>query len=583
MLRRSLLRRVRRVLLNSVRAAWLKGISRNPAVFEAALAVVVILVAYGGLYALAETVPSGKRDVIIAAVGVIAALVISRQARTWGMGRLTARVATLARLRARPGGEFFERLAEQRISETVSLAESLENQGYYASTPEDIAQLCEVMFNNGGYRYVGTDRHVPSSFVAYYGWYLGLHKRSLSERPYSSRSDIRILTVSASDLTTDYLENTEQYLQFQEWHERNGVTLLRIDPSEDERLKALHAIPDIDVGLWPHYAVLFQQDPAGGVRLSIRFPGDKSPHGPSYEDIGKYVEDLEVHARPLGETGPAIELFDPKLASAWADYVGIEQRLDPEGPTSRFLLQALRGRRYVLDAATGVGCESAVLLEHGFSVQSNELDAVLASEAEALASTRQVALNLTRFLWERLPSAIPGNYRFDAVLVLGNSLSLVPFEGRREACVRAFFEMLVPGGVLIVDERNYEQMLRHAAAIEEEPIKHFGPAVSGDVLFRGRRIRAYPSKIAQERVLWDFFLNVPPPETTFDLAEKRLGTPPLELYPFRHGELFELLRLVGFGDIEVYADLSARYETMPPANEVEKNDFLTYIAVKPAA
>lgn len=581
MLRRSQFLRPLRLIRDALRTAWLKAISRNPLLFEAALMTVILAITYGGLYALAETAPSAKRDAIMVFIGVVAAVFVGRQARTWGMARLTARIAALARLRARAGGEFFERLAEQRIGETVSLAASLENQGYYASTPEDIAQLCEVMFNNGGFRYVGTDRHVPSDFVNLYAWYLGLHERSLRDRPYSSKSDIRILTASVNELTTDYLERPDRYLQFQEWHERNGVALQRIDPAEAERLKSIHGVSDVDVGLWPHYAALFHQDPAGGVRLSIRFPGDTSPHAPSYEDVVNYVKDLKIAAHPLGESGPAIELFAPKLAESWRDYVGVEHRLDPHGSTARFLLSALAGRRYILDAAAGAGCESVLLLERGFSVQSNELDAVLASEAEALAAARQVSLNLTRFLWERLPSGIPGNFKFDAVLVLGNSLSLVPFESRRLACVQAFIEMLVPGGVLIIDERNYEHMLRNAGAIEEEPVDHFAPTLSGDVMFKGQKIRAYPSKVSKEKVLWDFFLNVPPPDTIFDLAEKRLGTPPLELYPFRHGELFALLKSVGFGHIDVYGDLEVHYEDMPDVEQVDQNSFLTYVAVKP--
>jgi SAM-dependent methyltransferase len=325
---------------------------------------------------------------------------------------------------------------------------------------------------------------------------------------------------------------------------------------------------------------LVSSRPAGGVRLSIRFPGDTSGHFPTYSDIVKYVEDLESRAYPLGETGPATELFAPKLASVWGDYVGVQQRLDANGPVRSFLRSVVGDRRYVLDAASGTGCESVALLKEGFSVQSNEIDAVLASEAADLASAHKVSLNLTRYLWERLPEAIQGNFKFDAVLALGNSLSLVPYAGRRKACVEAFWEVLSPGGILVIDERNYEQILRNAREIEEDPLERFGPARSGDVMFRGARIRAYPSSISPERILWDFFLNVPPPRTSAELAQKRLGTPPLELYPFGYGELFELLRDVGFDEIDVYVDLAARYHGMPTRDDSAGGDFLTYVAVK---
>jgi hypothetical protein len=189
-MRRKRVLRVPRLLVNALRATWLSAISRNPRLFETVLGAAVLAVVYGGLYLFAETERSARREVWMGIVAVVIAGLVVRQARTWGMGRLTTRIATLARYRARVGGEFFERLAEYRIGETVSLAESLENDGFYASTTEDIAQLCEVMFSNGGFRYIGTDRHVPSGFVDLYGWYLALHQRSLASRP-TQQSPIR--------------------------------------------------------------------------------------------------------------------------------------------------------------------------------------------------------------------------------------------------------------------------------------------------------------------------------------------------------------------------------------------------------
>jgi hypothetical protein len=178
---------------------------------------------------------------------------------------------------------------------------------------------------------------------------------------------------------------------------------------------------------------------------------------------------------------------------------------------------------------------------------------------------------------------MPGNFKFDAALVLGNALSLVTSAERRKACVRSLRDVLAPGGILMIDERNYADILARREPILTDPLTAFRPAKHGDVMFRGNAIRGYPVAISPDVIVWDFFLNAPSLHGE-DLSRRRLGAPLLELYPFKRGELLALLIEAGFVRIRVYADLDLVAENVTQLDDdalLAGADFLTYVAEKP--
>ena len=60
--------------------------------------------------------------------------------------------------------------------------------------------------------------------------------------------------------------------------------------------------------------------------------------------------------------------------------------------------------------------------------------------------------------WQKLPERF-GEKAFDAIICLGNSLThLFDHETRRDA-VDAMYRALKPGGVIVIDHRNYDRML----------------------------------------------------------------------------------------------------------------------------
>ena len=84
--------------------------------------------------------------------------------------------------------------------------------------------------------------------------------------------------------------------------------------------------------------------------------------------------------------------------------------------------------------------------------------------------------------WLTLPDDLPGQEgTFDAVICLGNSFANLPdFEGNlnnQRIALKNFADFLRPGGIMIIDHRNYDAILDTGRA----PVQNIYYHVSGNV------------------------------------------------------------------------------------------------------
>lgn len=519
-------------------------------------------------------------EISLNVASLLAGLLVVGVSRWWELRGIVTELAFLQAYDDPSARKLIHALVKESLDDISGFAESLTRDRYDVTAPEAIAPWVDTLFQQGGATYRGVDTHDPGQYLDAYSWYLDLHARALTRRKFEAARDVRIICATPQSLRQDYSESPDAYSEFFRWHALHDVELRVVDPGRAHELRNIHGLGTADVALWPNFAVLFEIDPQGRpAHIGIRFPGSRQGSGPTYDDIHRFVDALELESRILERELPSLSYFAPSLADHWASYVDVGRRSDPSGPVGSFLLGELEGKRLVLDAAAGVGCESVMLLRHGFSVVSNELDSTLARHASAFAAGADVRLNLTTFLWEDLAISFPGNLRFDAVLVLGNSLSLVEDPESRSRCLQSFWDVLLPGGLLIIDERNYSVIEDSAELIRDDPLGTFAPAIRGDVMYAGRRIRGYPAAMQQGKILWDFFVA---DEERSGRPSHHLGTAPLVLYPFRYGELFHCLRDLGFSRIRVFGDLQPMaVDEMPSRMDASTSDFLTYVAEKP--
>jgi glycine/sarcosine N-methyltransferase len=574
---------------SGIRGAWLSAVASRPVVrnvilpFFPALCLRIFL-AFFQRPPFSLLSGSLGNELAVDFVLVIAGWGLVQISRTWGVRQMMGSVYDIAAATQEPKRAFLRNFAASEIATARTVVQELAQGTYRAENPEELATWFATLFADGGGWYKGVDSHLPSDFMQEYDWYLKTHGRAETVRNSESLGgDVRVLTSSRDDLTRDYARSTGVYGAFYEWHREHDVEARWLDMSKAEVLREKHGIGHADVGLWENYAVLFTPDPESeAVTFAMRFPGEDDPGGTSYKDISEFVAAVLDQSEDLGNVAPRLELIDQELAKRWERYV--DPRSRDEGPLGNFLCEVLGGRQYVLDAAAGIGSDSVYLLERGYSVWSNEVDIRLAEAAGDYAASRSVPLHLTSVLWETLPRSLEGNMRFEAVLVLGNSLCLVSDEEQRRQCLAAFHDVLSPGGILVIDERNFEYMRNRGPEIERDPVRYFRPTLEGDVMYGGRSVRGFPAEISSNAIVWRFFDNGGSAKRDRQaIVRAQLNVKDLLLYPFRHGELFGLLKDAGFENIRVFGDLDeiVRRNGMPDQSAIGEAAFVTYVAERP--
>lgn len=152
-----------------------------------------------------------------------------------------------------------------------------------------------------------------------------------------------------------------------------------------------------------------------------------------------------------------LQEYHVDLASQWDDLMGWKDREKAEGP---FLADFLKtnGVTRVLDAATGTGFHSVLLAKAGFDVVAIDGAPEMVEVAKQNIEKRfDGTIPCTVGDWlqkETLPTG-----PFDAVICLGNSLAHLFSIGDLQQTLGNFRSVLRDGGVLVLDQRNYDGIL----------------------------------------------------------------------------------------------------------------------------
>ncbi len=142
----------------------------------------------------------------------------------------------------------------------------------------------------------------------------------------------------------------------------------------------------------------------------------------------------------------------------WDELIDWDARAQSEG---RFFIDVLRARdkKSVVDVATGTGFHSVRLTEAGFDVTSADGSAAMLAKAFENGKKRGLILKSVQADWRQLNKSIQGKY--DAIICLGNSFTHLHDEQDRRRALAEFYAALRHDGILILDQRNYDEMLDH--------------------------------------------------------------------------------------------------------------------------
>ena len=248
------------------------------------------------------------------------------------------------------------------------------------------------------------------------------------------------------------------------------------------------------------------------------------------------------------DTGLEHEQYTPDFADYWDDLVGWEKREAAEGGFYERLLNN-DSCEYIADVACGTGYHAITLAKNGFQVVAADGSANMVKKTEENAKKMGVQLEDTMAAdWVRLTEYL-GENSFDALINLGNSFThLFEHEARRDS-LQEMFKVVKPGGMVIIDHRNYDSMLEH------------GYSSKHNYYYSGKGVDAYPAELNRYIARFEYVF---PDGAKFQL----------KMYPLRQDYVSHLLEDAGFINVERYGDFTKPYDR-------DEVDFVQQVAYKP--
>lgn len=218
--------------------------------------------------------------------------------------------------------------------------------------------------------------------------------------------------------------------------------------------------------------------------------------------------------------------FNQEFSSHWDQLIDWEARTKSENNFIKNILQKY-GSSMILDVATGTGFDSIQLLLAGFDVTSIDGSQSMLEVAKKNAKNNDVTLKTYVGRWGSCVDLV--NQKFDAIICLGNSFACATNLSDRIDAVNEWASLLNTGGILIVDHRNYDDMLK------------FGLSHQRQQYYLGKNVDITPALLDSEMTKFRYKF---PDGMEFDL----------DMYPILKDEIIELFRGVGFNLIESYGD-----------------------------
>lgn len=224
--------------------------------------------------------------------------------------------------------------------------------------------------------------------------------------------------------------------------------------------------------------------------------------------------------------------FVTGFAAKWDELIDWDARAKSEG---QFFAEVLRAhaKDSVLDAATGTGFHSVRLIQAGFDVISVDGSAPMLAKAIENGQKRGLILKTVQADWRELNRSIQGKY--DAIICLGNSFTHLHDEQDRRKALAEFYAALRHDGILILDQRNYDEMLDQGFTSKH---KYY---------YCGDRVTAEPEYLDD------------------GLARFRYAFPDgseytLNMFPLRKSYVRRLIREAGFDLVRTYGDFQETYQ-----------------------
>ncbi|KAJ8289188.1 hypothetical protein COCON_G00018470 [Conger conger] len=270
--------------------------------------------------------------------------------------------------------------------------------------------------------------------------------------------------------------------------------------------------------------------------------------------------DSVYRTRSLGVAAVGLpdQYADGKAAKVWQLYIGDTRSRTEEYRSWVVSLLKKQGCQRVLDVACGTGVDSIMLVEEGFKMVSVDASDKMLKYALKARWNRRKEPAFDQWVieeanWLSLADEVekPGN-GFDAVICLGNSFAHLPdFKGDQsdqKLALQNIASMVKPGGILIIDHRNYDYILETGLAPQGKNI-YYKTDLKQDISTSVLWVDNKPHMITL-----DYTLELPQPQGLHSSPE--FSKFRLSYYPHRLETFTELLREAFGGKLQhtVYGD-----------------------------
>jgi glycine/sarcosine N-methyltransferase len=247
-------------------------------------------------------------------------------------------------------------------------------------------------------------------------------------------------------------------------------------------------------------------------------------------------------------------LYDA-LSDDYDRFVNWESRLAYEMPFIEGALREVDARR-VLDVACGTGMHAIELARRSYKVVGTDLSALMIEQARENAAAAEVEarfvvagfgelaekLALSPVLSEVEGTVKEGGDLFDAVLCLGNSLPHALGAEDLDNALVDFAAVLRPGGLLLVQNRNFDAVL----ASRE---RFMGPEAHREGDREWLFVRFYDFN-SDSTLTFNMLILRRDAEGKWSQQVEAT-----ELHPITHSELIASLIVAGFTNIVCYGDM----------------------------
>ncbi|MFA5855005.1 MAG: class I SAM-dependent methyltransferase [Candidatus Gracilibacteria bacterium] len=199
----------------------------------------------------------------------------------------------------------------------------------------------------------------------------------------------------------------------------------------------------------------------------------------------------------------------------------------------------------ILETCLGSGIDAIPLAKAGYTLTANEFDPHYRETAKKRIAEEKVEVEIIGYNWLNFDQYQPQSL-FDIALCIGNSICYIFGHDQQMTVIRNFKNLIRNGGLLLIDERNFQFMLDNHDEIlaKKDSVISNHSGLNKHVLYGSEKYYPYPVEISNDMIvmgLWQQGKMEPISRFYF--------------YPFKRGELLKMLEDVfGKENVDVYSD-----------------------------